>query len=86
MPLAGPFPGDSDPDQRAIRNEDHPVLPVPAAGSEPKYGLQPLGVLYIAAVLRQHGFEVEVIDGDIDGLTVAEMVERILAARPTWSG
>jgi len=55
-------------------------------GQKPKYGLQPLGVLYIAAVLRKHGFEVEVIDGDVDGLTVAEMVERILAGRPDMVG
>src|SRR6516225_3448707 len=55
-------------------------------GQKPKYGLQPLGVLYIAAVLRQHGIDVTVLDADIDGLTVDEIVERILAAEPDLVG
>ena len=55
-------------------------------GHKPKYGLQPLGVLYIAALLRQHGMDVEVLDADVDGLTVQEMVDRILAGRPDLVG
>ena len=55
-------------------------------GQKPKYGLQPLGVLYIAAVLREDGNEVEVLDGDVDGLTIEEMAERILAGRPDLVG
>ncbi len=55
-------------------------------GKKPKYGLQPLGVLHIAAVLRQDGNAVEVLDGDIDGLTIEEMVERILAGAPDLVG
>jgi radical SAM superfamily enzyme YgiQ (UPF0313 family) len=55
-------------------------------GRKPTYGLQPLGVLYIAAVLRRDGFDVEVIDADVDGLTVDEMVARILASKPDLVG
>src|SRR5262249_14108532 len=55
-------------------------------GRKPTYGLQPLGVLYIAAVLRRDGFDVDVIDADVDGLTVDEMVARILASKPDLVG
>jgi radical SAM superfamily enzyme YgiQ (UPF0313 family) len=55
-------------------------------GQKANYGLQPLGVLYIAALLRRHGVEVQVLDADVDGLTVPEMVARILAGRPDLVG
>lgn len=55
-------------------------------GQKPTYGLQPLGVLYIAGVLKRGGFTVDVIDADIDGLTVEEMVDRILAGDPQVVG
>jgi radical SAM superfamily enzyme YgiQ (UPF0313 family) len=55
-------------------------------GQKANYGLQPLGVLYIAALLRQHGMDVEVVDADVDGLTVSEMVDRILATQPDLVG
>jgi len=55
-------------------------------GQKPKYGLQPLGILYIAAVLRQHGINVKVFDADIDGLTVDEIVRRILSWEPDLVG
>lgn len=55
-------------------------------GQKPKYGLQPLGVLYIAGVLKQHGTDVSVLDADIDGLTVDEIVERILNWEPDLVG
>ncbi len=55
-------------------------------GHKSKYGLQPLGVLYIAALLRREGFDVEVIDADIDGLSVRETVTRVLATRPDLVG
>ena len=44
-------------------------------GYKPQYGLQPLGVLYIGALLRREGFDVSVLDADINGLTIAETVE-----------
>jgi radical SAM superfamily enzyme YgiQ (UPF0313 family) len=55
-------------------------------GQKPKYGLQPLGVLYIAALLKQHGIEVKVLDADVDGLTVEEIVDRILEWNPDLVG
>jgi anaerobic magnesium-protoporphyrin IX monomethyl ester cyclase len=55
-------------------------------GHKPKYGLQPLGVLYIAALLKREGFDVEVIDADVDGLTVQETADRILATQPDLVG
>jgi radical SAM superfamily enzyme YgiQ (UPF0313 family) len=55
-------------------------------GQKPKYGLQPLGVLYIAAVLKHNGFDVSVVDADVDGLTVEEIVERCLAEEPDLVG
>lgn len=59
-----------------------PLLP----GRKPKYGLQPLGVLYIAAVLREDGHDVQVLDGDIDGLTIEEATRQILAGEPDLVG
>ena len=55
-------------------------------GHKPTYGLQPLGVLYIAAVLKRDGFDVEVIDADVDGLSVQEIAERVLASEPDLVG
>ena len=55
-------------------------------GHKSKYGLQPLGVLYIAALLKREGFEVEVLDADIDGLSVQETVDRVLATKPDLVG
>ena len=55
-------------------------------GQKPKYGLQPMGILYIATVLKQHGIDVEVLDADIEGLTINEMVEHILGANPDLVG
>src|SRR5262245_58111792 len=55
-------------------------------GSKPKYGLQPLGVLYIGALLRREGFDVSVLDADINGLTIAETVERVTATNPDLVG
>jgi len=55
-------------------------------GNKPKYGLQPLGVLYIGALLRREGFDVSVLDADIKGLTIAETVQRIIATDPDLVG
>ena len=53
-----------------------PLIP----GEKPRYGLQPLGVLYLATFLQRHGVETGVIDGEIEGLTVDEIVQRIAAS------
>ncbi len=59
-----------------------PVLP----GNKPKYGLQPLGILYLAAELKRHNIEFEIIDAEIDGLTIPETIDRISTAKPDLVG
>lgn len=60
--------------------------PALVPGHKAKYGLQPLGVLYIASLLKREGFEVEIVDADIDGLSVQETVGRILDSGPDLVG
>jgi anaerobic magnesium-protoporphyrin IX monomethyl ester cyclase len=45
-----------------------------------------MGILYIAAELQKNGYTVSVIDADIDGLTVHETVDRIVALKPDLVG
>jgi len=59
-----------------------PLVP----GHRPRYSLQPLGVLYIAALLEREGFEVAVLDADIEGLTVEATARRILDGAPDLVG
>ncbi len=62
------------------------VYPSMLPGEQPQYGLPPMGILYIGAELKQHGFDVEILDADIEGLTVKEMVDRILLGEPDLVG
>lgn len=62
------------------------VYPSMLPGERPQYGLPPMGILYIGAELREHGFDVEILDADIEGLTVHEMTERILRGEPDLVG
>jgi len=55
-------------------------------GQKPNYGLQPLGILHIGSMLKAHGIDIVILDADIDGLTIDEMVSRILAANPDLVG
>ncbi|HAF94936.1 MAG: B12-binding domain-containing radical SAM protein [Elusimicrobia bacterium GWC2_51_8] len=48
--------------------------------------LEPLGLLYIAAVAKQAGYEVEVLDAFAEGLSREEAYKRILSARPDVAG
>lgn len=59
-----------------------PLLP----GHLPNYGLQPLGILSIAAVLNRAGFPTTVLDADIQGLTISETADRLLADLPDLIG
>ena len=59
-----------------------PLLP----GRPARYGLQPLGVLHIAATLRRAGFAPAVLDADHAGCTIEETVDRILATAPELVG
>jgi anaerobic magnesium-protoporphyrin IX monomethyl ester cyclase len=60
--------------------------PALVPGVKPKYGMQPLGVLYIGALLKREGFEVAVLDGEIEGLSVRETAQRILDTKPDVVG
>ncbi|MBI2822523.1 MAG: cobalamin B12-binding domain-containing protein, partial [Acidobacteria bacterium] len=62
------------------------VYPPFIPGNKPKYGLQPLGVLYIGALLRREGFDVSAHDADINGLTIAETVQRVFSTDPDLVG
>ncbi|MFC2048814.1 B12-binding domain-containing radical SAM protein [Elusimicrobiota bacterium] len=55
-------------------------------GQKPRYGLQPLGILYMASVLKENGIDAEIIDAEIEGLTVKEMAEELLACEPALIG
>jgi radical SAM superfamily enzyme YgiQ (UPF0313 family) len=55
-------------------------------GQKPNYGLQPLGILHIGSMLLANGIDVEILDADIDGLTIDETAEAILAAEPDLVG
>lgn len=60
--------------------------PALVPGKKPTYGLQPLGVLYIGALLKREGFDVQILDAEIEGLTVHETARRILDTNPDLVG
>ena len=62
------------------------VYPPLIPGQKPRYGLQPLGALYLATFLQRRGIETGVIDGEIEGLTVDKIVQRIAASAPDLIG
>jgi len=62
------------------------VYPSLLPGHKPKYGVPPMGILHIAAELQKHGAEAHVLDAEIEGLTVKEMVHRILEVDPDLVG
>ncbi len=61
-------------------------FPSSLPGQKPNYGLQPMGILYIATVLKENGIDVAVMDSDIDGSTIKEMVDSILSENPDLVG
>jgi len=48
--------------------------------------LQPLGIMYIASVLKQEGHDVHILDMKVEGLDVREAAKRIEALRPDVLG
>lgn len=48
--------------------------------------LPSLGLLYMAAVARDEGFSVQVIDANLAGYSLSELVRAILKERPRWVG
>ncbi len=67
----------------------HVVLIMPNVSSEVELNVRkdpPMGILYIAAVLKDHGYKVTVIDAFAENLTIAETVERANAVGPDAVG
>lgn len=59
-----------------------PLIP----GVKPNYGLQPLGVLYLGTYLQKNGVEVSVLDAEIGGLDVDDIVRRVSHEKPDLIG
>ena len=45
-----------------------------------------LGLLYLAAEVRQHGYEPEIIESNIMNLTIEEVVDSVVASNPAYVG
>jgi len=45
-----------------------------------------LGLLHLAAMVRDHGYGVSIVESDVEGLDEAAVVERIVAAAPQYVG
>jgi len=70
------------------------ILVTPPVTSKAQYGylekgsnnIAPLGLLHIAAYLKEMGIEVEVIDAEAHRYTFGETVDRIIASNPDYVG
>lgn len=48
--------------------------------------MMPMGLAYIAAILQHQGYDVEIIDGYAESLSIKEIVERVLSKRCSLVG
>lgn len=62
------------------------IYPSCSPGNKPKYGLPPLGILYLATVLKEKGINAVAIDAEILGLNIPNMVNSILKYKPDLVG
>lgn len=62
------------------------IYPPLVPGVRAKYGLQPLGVLYLASRLKAMGAAVRVIDGEILGMTVDEIAAEVVSSGADLAG
>lgn len=70
------------------------VLTTPPVTLKERYGklsgaantLPSLGILYLAAVLRKEGYSVSVIEASSTGLSLTELLDRIIAINPRYVG
>lgn len=61
--------------------------PLYQSGREPDYNpKEPMGLMYLAASLRQNGRKVEIFDADIEARTIAQTTKRILEENPPLVG
>ena len=73
---------------RAPRHPDLPILLVRTTRDVPGYTVtQPLGILYLGAVLREHGYRnVRLIDMRPDRMETAQVMEEVRRFRPRLLG
>ena len=71
-----------------ITNPDMPIMLVRTARHMPGYTVtQPLGILYLASMLRHHGYRnIRLIDMRPDCMHTVKLVEQIRAFRPCFLG
>jgi len=70
------------------------VLTTPPVTLKERYGnlsgaantLSSLGILYLAAILRKEGHSVSVIDASSTGLSLTELIDKIIAINPRYVG
>ncbi len=63
------------------------IPPMYQSGRIPDYNpKEPMGLMYIAAVLRQNGFSVKIIDAGLLCLTIKEALSKILSYSPSVIG
>jgi anaerobic magnesium-protoporphyrin IX monomethyl ester cyclase len=70
------------------------VLTTPPVTLKERYGklsgaantLSSLGILYLAAILRKEGYTVSVIEASSTGLTLTELLDKIIAINPRYVG
>lgn len=64
-----------------VKYHDTNIRPIPDKAERSLQVLPSLGVLYIAAVLRESGFEVELLDANAEALSLEAFVERVKASK-----
>ncbi|MBI5118174.1 cobalamin B12-binding domain-containing protein [Candidatus Poribacteria bacterium] len=71
------------------------LLVVPPFPAAERYGkgikdlavtMPPMGLLYVAAYLEKHGYEVSILDCELEGLNLANAIGKIKEARPDLVG
>ena len=62
------------------------VYPSMNPGVKQLFGLPPLGILYIASLLKKEGISVKVIDSSIKGHTIEQTVDLVLKENPKFVG
>ena len=62
------------------------LFPPFSPGFKSKYGMPPLGVTYLATVLKNNKVKISIIDAQMEGLTMDQIEERIKKEKPDLLG
>ena len=62
------------------------IYPPVIFGKGGKYGLPPMGVLYLAAYLNDHGIKTKVIDAAFQSMTISQVVAKVASYNPKLVG